>query len=390
MSELSTIHARMTKHRWTLLATTSTFAILALTCAVHARSRTERTDGPTVWVELGGQLERIDGRLDPFAPPFTQISPQPEPYMPISPLVAQRPVNFSFGGEGKISFEPTASDWVFSAAIRYGRSNNTRHVHQQSAAITQVPFPLHTLAPTLFPTATITKTGQQFSDTRAKNSESHAILDFRAGKDVGLGILGREASSVVSAGVRIAMFSSQSHASLDARPADSFIFAPVFGFLLPRYVAHSDFSATADNHRNFHGIGPSISWDSSAPFAGNSDAAEISFDWGVNAAVLFGRQKAIGTEKTRGRYYDGHSTQTVPPYGVVTLYNRADSHSRSRAVTVPNVGFFVGLSYKYSAAKLSLGYRGDFFFGAMDGGTDTRETYDRDFYGPFATISIGL
>jgi hypothetical protein len=54
------------------------------------------------------------------------------------------------------------------------------------------------------------------------------------------------------------------------------------------------------------------------------------------------------------------------------------------------VGGFAGVSFRYSRAKLSLGYRADFFFGAMDGGIDTRATYDRNFYGPFATISIGL
>ncbi|HVP85004.1 MAG TPA: hypothetical protein VMS78_09800 [Rhizomicrobium sp.] len=42
------------------------------------------------------------------------------------------------------------------------------------------------------------------------------------------------------------------------------------------------------------------------------------------------------------------------------------------------------------AAKVSLGYRADFFFGAMDGGIDTRESYNRNFYGPYASISIGL
>jgi hypothetical protein len=63
---------------------------------------------------------------------------------------------------------------------------------------------------------------------------------------------------------------------------------------------------------------------------------------------------------------------------------------RSRSVVVPNVGGFVGMSLRFPNAKVSLGYRIDAFFGAMDGGIDTRKTYDRDFYGPFATISIGL
>jgi hypothetical protein len=37
-----------------------------------------------------------------------------------------------------------------------------------------------------------------------------------------------------------------------------------------------------------------------------------------------------------------------------------------------------------------LGYRADFFFGAIDGGVDTRKTADRNFYGPYLGIGIGL
>jgi hypothetical protein len=59
-------------------------------------------------------------------------------------------------------------------------------------------------------------------------------------------------------------------------------------------------------------------------------------------------------------------------------------------VIVPNIGGFAGLSVRFPNAKVSLGYRADAFFGAMDGSIDVRKTYDRDFYGPFATISIGL
>jgi hypothetical protein len=65
-------------------------------------------------------------------------------------------------------------------------------------------------------------------------------------------------------------------------------------------------------------------------------------------------------------------------------------HTRTRSVAVPNIGGFAGLSFKYPNAKVSLGYRADFFFGAVDGGIDARKTYDRSFYGPYMTVSIGL
>ncbi len=71
-------------------------------------------------------------------------------------------------------------------------------------------------------------------------------------------------------------------------------------------------------------------------------------------------------------------------------YQRTVDHARSRGVIVPNVGGFAGLSVKYPNAKVSFGYKADFFFGAMDGGIDVRRTEDVGFHGPFATVSIGL
>jgi len=51
---------------------------------------------------------------------------------------------------------------------------------------------------------------------------------------------------------------------------------------------------------------------------------------------------------------------------------------------------FIGASLKFPNAKVSLGYRGDFFMGAMDGSIDRRKNETIGFYGPFATIGIGL
>jgi hypothetical protein len=59
-------------------------------------------------------------------------------------------------------------------------------------------------------------------------------------------------------------------------------------------------------------------------------------------------------------------------------------------VTVPNVGGFAALSYRFTNAKISAGYRADFFFGAKDSGLETRTTADVGFHGPFATISFGI
>jgi hypothetical protein len=68
----------------------------------------------------------------------------------------------------------------------------------------------------------------------------------------------------------------------------------------------------------------------------------------------------------------------------------ASPANRSRMVVVPNIGAFAGVSWRYQNAKVSFGYRADEFFGAMDGGIDTRRSENVGFFGPYANISIGL
>ena len=85
---------------------------------------------------------------------------------------------------------------------------------------------------------------------------------------------------------------------------------------------------------------------------------------------------------------DVYAGQKQSHYGLA--YSHPRGNARSHTVTVPNLGGFAGLSVKYANAKVSFGYRGDFFFGAMDDGIDARRSKDVAFHGPFATISVGL
>ena len=108
--------------------------------------------------------------------------------------------------------------------------------------------------------------------------------------------------------------------------------------------------------------------------------------------MLFGRQKTKVSQTTQayhfpiteayGGQYDG--------YYYTRVYRGSHQHTRSRGVTIPNLGGFAGLSVKYPNVKFSLGYRADFFFGAVDAGIDERRTKNLGFNGPFATVSIGL
>ncbi len=232
----------------------------------------------------------------------------------------------------------------------------------------------------------------QFIDAKKNSQESHTVLDFQAGKDVGLGMFG---SSVLNAGVRFAQFDARSSTSFGSDP-DAHISWRTFSFIafhlyaITNAVYHVN-EASASASRSFHGVGPSLSWNASTPVLGNERDGQVALDWGVNAALLFGRQKAKTHHQSTAR---GH-TGKYPGYGSgvfegPTYPDPGHDLSRSKTVTVPNIGAFAGLTYQVHNFKLSAGYRADFFFGAMDGGIDTRKTEDEKFYGPFATISIGL
>ncbi|HUJ02736.1 MAG TPA: hypothetical protein VLW75_03795 [Rhizomicrobium sp.] len=115
-------------------------------------------------------------------------------------------------------------------------------------------------------------------------------------------------------------------------------------------------------------------------------------DWGLNASFLFGRQKTRTHHQTTARYFSANGRLGTRPVvsHTVSRFPATPDHTRSRNVAVPNLGGFAGISYNYSNAKLSFGYRADWFFNAIDGGIDAAKKEDRGFYGPYASISIGL
>jgi iron complex outermembrane recepter protein len=375
MSELINARADRASFRWQLLTTVSALALLASVSVRDAKAEDQDTDRPTIWIELGGQLKHVSGQGDIFTPGFVAANPNSPVLQPVSPLQAQKPVPFSFAENGKISFQPESSDWVFSAAVKYGRSSNAKHVDHQTIAT-------HPKYNGTVPGST-GATVADFADTHVQHRESHTVLDFSVGKDVGLGLFGRESSSILNFGVRFAQFASQATFDARARPDLEVNYKYAGAFKIPKFYFHT-YHATGQASRSFHGIGPSLSWNGSTPFMGNPQNGEIAFDWGVNAALLFGRQKAHVKHQETSRYYNGHGSYSTvyqhPPGG----------HETARSVVVPNVGGFAGVSFHRGGAKVSFGYRADFFFGAIDGGIDTRKSETTGFYGPFASVSVGI
>ena len=366
-----------------LLATVSSFALLGYVFSA-GEAAAASDDQQLIWIEIGGQAERTNTASELLAPPFFNVA---TPVVLSTLTAAQKFPPFSTGFDGKISFQPEDSAWVFSAAIRYGRSSSTRLLHRQTAGLP----PIHG---TLFGKYNAhTPYRVVFADAPVSAREKHTILDFQAGKDVGLGLFGARGDSTFSAGVRFAQFTESNHATLRARPF--YTLGPVRtnpgkykGQQFDRYFQSN--TAVLHSERNLKAVGPSVSWNASMPMVGNSSDAEVNFDWGVNAAVLFGKQRAKVHHQTTGSLY--HRTGDLFTGAAHTSHyvNAPPDQNRSRTVSVPNIGGFAGISLRFPNARVSLGYRADVFFGAMDGGIDTHKSENREFYGPFASISIGL
>jgi hypothetical protein len=354
--------------------------------ATHAKAEESR---PTVWIELGGQMEAISNGADPFTAPFMSAEPEPESYDDSIFLANQRPAHFSFGLQGRLVLQPHGSDWRFSASILYGRSHTKRHDHKEG----EVQHYGYGVGP-IFGGHPFAINAAAFADVVAPYSESHTVIDFAAGRDVGIGAV--NGNSTISAGVRFAQFSSHSNVGISARPSIGYEIRPLANIPVATF---DQYKLQGDTARSFRGIGPSLAWNASAALVGNSDAGEVTFDWGIDAALLFGRQKAKVDHSTHAYHLTQHECVAYRANGACrryasgypALYPARDLHNdRSKSVVVPDLGGFAGVSVKYPNAKVSLGYRADFFFGAMDQGIDVRDAETVGFHGPFATISIGL
>lgn len=303
-------------------------------------------DRPLVWLEASGQFDQIDDGVSKWIPQFV-------PGYPVGPLAdqytsIQRRPRIGFDADASISFQPRESDWSFSASVRIGKAR------QPGSVLKSQHMPSHGKYSTHY-------SGQ------SHNNESHQVIDFQAGKDIGIGAPAWSADSTIRAGVRIADLRSRSDVDVSTN-------VPISG----RGTAFND--ASSRTSRKFAGVGPSIAWDASVPIAGAAQDGQLAVDWSAAASLLFGRQTAKTETKAtyQGRYQGGQKAQTHSTY------------SREKNVTVPNLGGAIGISYRWPTARVSLGYRADVFLNAIDGGIDTRKSENRAFFGPYASISIGL
>ncbi len=380
MSELIQNNDNRATIRWKLLTGVSALALASyVSTAAASAEEIEPSDNldRTRWP---AETEYQSGQEN-FSPEFPNSPPRPSVFAPSQRF--EHPPRFSIDGYAALAFQPQKSDWQFSASVKFGRSASKRRVHNQTH-----PEPFIKYYYTSNPSSgsghisrrlkhnVRSPIAAKFADTNARIGEHHLVLDFQAGKEVGLGMFGNAAgSSVVNLGVRFAQFSSQSNISIKSNPDWGFYYKYNFPATPVHHSTkfafgenfHSN-SALAGVPREFHGVGPSLSWNAWA--TGNMQDGQIALDWGVNAALLFGRQRAEVQHQTTGRY---HNWKYQSHYRKITYQPAPFDQTRSRSITVPNVGGSLGISYRMEDFKVSFGYRADLFMNAIDGGIDTRK-----------------
>jgi hypothetical protein len=391
MSELMNARKTRANYRWQLLATASAIALIGAAYGVGEAKAQDDSGRSPVWIELGGQLSWLDDGQEVFAPNFPGSLPRPPMFSPSQPF--EKPPRYSIDESAKLSFQPDSSNWIFSATVRYGHTSSSKHVNQQTNPKT---WTVHAVSYGRTSIVSAKPWGGRFADTSAQTGEQHFVLDFQAGRDVGLGMFGgKDGASVLGFGVRFAQFSSKSNITLKSDPDWHFLYRyhhvnPTYGFTATQIVNgqiyHSRF-ANLQSERSFHGIGPSLTWNGSAPLVGNSQSGLLSFDGGLNGAVLFGRQHTKVHHQTTARY---HGQQYAQGSHVITYQPTPVNLTRVKTVIVPNIGAFAGATWRIQNFKVSAGYRADLFFGAMDGGIDTANKENVGFYGPFASVSVGI
>jgi hypothetical protein len=346
MRELISKDDNRTTIRWKLLTSVSAVALAATISSSDAAS-----DRPMIWLQASGQFDQLADSQSLWVPEFV-------PGRPLGPLAdqytsVQKKPRTGFDADASVLFQPQDSDWSLRASVGIGKAR------QPGSVLASQHMPSHG------------KYSTHYGAT-SHNNESHEVVDFQAGKDVGLG-----GGSTIRAGVRIASLRSRSDVNVSTN--------------VPISTSTAFNDASSRISRRFAGVGPSLAWDGSVPIAGAAQDGQLVVDWSAAASFLFGRQTT--KENAKATYQGQYRVWTQFHYNNHQTAVRQQIHntvSRSNNVTVPNLGGFAAVSWRTSDAKVSLGYRADFFFGAIDGGIGAAKKENRGFFGPFASVSIGI
>jgi len=332
-------------------------------------------------VELMGSVIRQDAPYQPVLPPIAQQFDAA-----LSPARLQnRGLDWGDGREVKLTYRPGGA-WSVSGSYRYGRSNSNVPLEHASEASGPPACGIPSSSPYSFlcgPLAyLLVQTGTNWSDSTARERETHEIADFTVGRDVGLGLLG-DSHSKLSAGLRYAQFKSTTWATMRGIPqwdvADGWA----------KYGApYQRLDASLQADREFKGAGPTVSWDAAQRLWGDEKAGHLDLDWSLTGGVLFGKQKA----EVSGRYAYGDYTQFHGPDWVLPMppEHPIGIAPRSKEVSVPMLDLSLGLAYEVQRIKVGAGYKWERYFNVLDTGYAERKDADRTIDGPYFKIAVGF
>lgn len=390
MSELINTNAEPAQSRFQLLGTAS---VLALLVALPVSAQAAGTSRPTVWIEGGYQFEGVTGSETLFHAPLEAVTRANG--LPVLSDIASD-LSLSRGAEGRITFQPKGSDWSLSLSGRFGRAHSVRKAYGEKEFVGP-PMKQTINASTIgfyYYDKIVSPVDTAYVEQRSETTETHAIIDFQVGRDVGVGVLGRSTEVVVGFGARYAQFSRRSNASGHGAPDLGFENIKSAGLVVPYkykiWINNYASAARVERETNLRAIGPALSMNNTTRLFGDEEDGALNLDWGANASLLFGRQRAETSHQATAKVIKNVYGSPVEFGMTGNIAAGPLTSRRSRTVTIPNLGGFAGLSYRFTNAKLSAGYRADFFFGAMDRGLSHHKSSTTGFHGPFATIAIGL
>jgi outer membrane receptor protein involved in Fe transport len=351
----------------------------------------ERHDGPYPFtLELGGQVQRHDAGYSAVTPTFAD---EFSSALDLSEAQNQD-LDWGDGRAVKLTYH-SAANWKFSLGARFGETNGSaKAVNTEFADAGCIVWAEQCDNPELAET-TRRATIDNYSDTLIRGREDHTVVDFKVGREFGLGIFdGDQHRSEVGLGLRYAKLGGRTQATIIGVPDWDI---PDYGqikydpFSIPAYVnsQHNHHEAEITVEREFEGVGPVLSWEGSLALLGNQDIGRLNADVSIAGGVLFGKQDThlSGTEVTE--YFDVRFNygNFIEPTSITTT---PVDISRSSSVTVPVVDLSLGFSYTVDRVKLGAGYRWERYFNAIDGGYDEAEDYDRTIDGPYVKLSVGF
>jgi iron complex outermembrane receptor protein len=323
-------------------------------------------------LEVGGQAQRYDASTSDSNPGFINSFS--------SAIDPSHDQNFDLDrGDGReVKFTYNAGDWKAWLGARFGKTNGSSVGVFRSEPGNSGCQSSKYVAPNFCvtnPANLVTTTNWSQSGHRQK--EEHTIVNFAAGRDIGMGLF---EASTLSVGLRYADLNSAQDISLYGI---SHWDVPT-GTVVSQTGHRHRLSAHADH--GFEGVGPVVSWDASKLLIGDDDAGHLDIDWSVTAGALFGDQDTSiqGEERAETILF------SLVSLGEVTTMATPVAIQRSSSRTVPVVDVSLGLSYTVNRAKISAGYRWERYFNAIDGGYDETQQYDRTIDGPYLTLAIGF